>query len=563
VLKLKKHLVVGIAAAMILTSVLSGCGQANNTTNSSNGNQAAQVSTTPQRGGILNTWMQDDPKSLDPAHCGDTQSYDIQQNIYDGLLMWDKSGKKIVPDLAASMPVVSADGKTYTFTLRKGIKFQNGDPFTADDVVYSFNRLGAKSTASEGESYYSMIQGMDACFAGTAPTVSGVVKKDDYTVEFHLTQPSRTFLDVMAMPYAFIVDKKYTSALANQADLSLHPLGTGAFKFVEWKKGQDIKLVRNPNYFLKDANGQQLPYMDGITWNLGYGDSVAYLKFKDKKQDFAWIPTADYVSTVNDPNMKNDIKSLVENDYFWLGANNKLAPFNNKLVRQAMEYAIDKNALAKLYNDRVSPAWSILPPNMPGYQANPSGYKFDQAKAKALLAQAGYPNGLPGEYSMIYAKNDIRDILAANLQAQLAEVGIKIKLDGVPFPQYLNVVTKGNEQLMYGGWMQDYPDPDDFLNVLFNADQIPSNNNVQYDNPALSKQLDQLSSVSNLDQAIPKYNAIEKQILDDAAVVPLYHDKEAYLVQPWVHNAQLHPVYPYFYYWTMWIDQKADPLLNK
>ncbi|MDR3539648.1 MAG: ABC transporter substrate-binding protein [Desulfosporosinus sp.] len=556
-LKLKKTVVLGVATAVLLSTVLSGCGQANNTPGS--GNPATQVSDTPQKGGVFRTWSQDDPKSLDPAHCGDTVSYDMQQNIYDGLLMFDKTGKKLIPDLASALPVVSADGKTYTFTLRQGIKFQNGDPLTADDVVYSFNRLGSKSIGSEGESYYSMIQGMDDSFAGKASTVSGVIKKDDNTVQFVLTQPSRTFLDVIAMPYAFIVDKKYTSALANPADLSSNPIGTGAFKFVEWKKGQDIKLVRNADYFMKDANGQSLPYMDGITWNIGTQASVSYLKFKNQEQDFSWIPTSDYVNTLNDPNLKNNVKSLVENDYFYIAGNNKKAPWDNKLVRQALEYSIDKDAVAKLYNNRVAPAWEILPPNMPGYQANPSGYKFDPAKAKELLSQAGYPNGLPGEYTLTYAKNDIRDILAANLQAQLASVGIKIKLDGVPFPQYLNVVTKGTEDLMYGGWMQDYPDPDDFLNILFNKSQIPSNNNIQYDNADLSKQLDQLSTESNLDQAIPKYNALEKQILDDAAVVPLYHDKEAYLVQPWVHNAELHPVFYYFYYSTMWIDQKAAP----
>ncbi|CAA7602165.1 Solute-binding protein family 5 domain [Acididesulfobacillus acetoxydans] len=557
----KKSAVAGVlAASLLIVSVLSGCGQ---TTAPQAQQQSASSSATPQMGGVLRTWKQYDPKSLDPTDCGDTDSYDIQQNIYDGLVMWDKSGKEIVPDLATALPTITNGGKTYTFQLRQGVTFQNGDPFTAADVVYSFNREASKSIASPGESYFSMIKGMDDVFAGKAATVSGVVEKGKYTVEFDLTQPTRTFLDVLAMPYAFIVDKKYTSALPNQGDLSLHPIGTGPFMFKEWKKGQVIKLVRNPHYFLKDAQGRQLPYMDGITWTLGYGNSVAYLKFKDKKQDFSLIPTSDYVSTLNDPNMKNDITSLVENDYFYIGGNIKKAPWNNKLVRQAMEYAIDKDALVKLYNKRIVPAWSILPPNMPGYQENPSGYKYDPAKAKELLKQAGYPNGLPGVHPMVYVKNDIRDVLAANIQAQLAAVGIKISLDGVPFPKYLDVVTKGQEDMVYGGWMQDYPDPDDFLNILFNSNQIPSNNNVGYSNPAVDKQLNQLASVTDLQKAIPGYQAVEKQILDDAAIVPLYHDKEAYLIQPWVHNSQLHPVYPYFYYWTMWIDQKAEQAATK
>lgn len=547
-----------LTLSLLLVSALSGCGRpATSQTQQSAGNL------TPQRGGVLRMWRQSDPKSLDPAHCSDLGSCDVQQNIYDGLLTWDQSGKKIIPDLAVAMPTVSNGGKTYTFQLRTDVKFQNGDPLTADDVVYSFNREASKSIASEGESYFSMIKGMDDVFAGKAQTVSGVVKKGEYTVEFDLNQPNRTFLDVLTIPYAYILDKKYTSSLASPAELSQRPMGTGPFRFVEWKKGQEIKLVRNPAYFMKDQDGRQLPYMDGITWNLGYSDSVAYLKFKDKKLDFAWIPTADFVNTMNDANMKKDVKSLVVNDYWYLGGNIKKSPWNQTLVRQALEYAIDKKALLKLYNNRAVPAWGILPPNMPGYLANPAGYKYDPQKAKALLAQAGYPQGLPGEHAMIYPKNNVTNVLATNIQAQLAAVGVRVRLDGVPHAQYVNTVSEGKEDLVYGDWMQDYPDPDDFLNILFNSNQIPSNNNVCYSNPAVDKQLDTLATETDLQNAIPGYQAAERQILLDGAVVPLYHDKEFYLVQPWVHNAELHPVFVYFYYPTMWIDARAEQAATK
>ncbi|MDA8441119.1 MAG: ABC transporter substrate-binding protein [Peptococcaceae bacterium] len=555
--KIKQKAALGLALTLIAGVVLTGCGTTSTPTAATTSSAATTTSTTPQRGGIFANWMKDDPKSLDPAHDGDTQSYDVQMNIYDGLLMFDKTGQKVVPDLATSMPVVSNNGLTYTFQLRQGVKFHNGDPFTADDVVYSFNRLAAKNTASEGEAYYSAIKGMDDVFAGKATSVAGVVKKGEYTVEFDLTAPSRTFLDVIAMPYAFIVDKKYTSGLANQSDLSAHPIGTGPFKFVEWNKGQDIKLVRNDNYFLKDANGQQLPYLNGITWSLGYDTPVAFLKFKNGQQDYSWIPTSDFVTTLNDPKLKPDIESLVQNDYWYFAANNKVAPFNKLKVRQALEYGIDKDAILKLINNRGVVANEILPPNMPAYKANPAGYTYDVAKAKQLLSEAGYPNGLPGTYPIIYRQSQITDTIMANIQAQLATLGIKVTLQAVPFPEYLNVVTQGKGILLLGHWAQDYPDPDDFLNVLFNTAQIPSNNIVEYSNPNVDKQLNALGTQQDLQKAIPGYQAVEKQIMEDAAVVPLYHDQVSYVVQPWVHNAELHSVYPYFYYLTMWIDQNA------
>jgi peptide/nickel transport system substrate-binding protein/oligopeptide transport system substrate-binding protein len=549
----KKWASMGVAASLLLTTILTGCGSQSTASSAS----SAQASATPQRGGTFINWMKDDPRSLDPAHCGDTQSYDVQMNIYDGLLTFDKTGKKLIPDLAAQMPTISNGGKTYTFELRKDIKFHNGDPLTADDVVYSFNRLASKNIASEGEAYFSMIKGMDDVSKGLATTVSGVVKKGEYTVEFDLSAPNRTFLDVMALPYAFIVDKKYTSALANQADLSNKPIGTGPFKFVSWKRGQEIKLVRNDNYFMKDASGQQLPYLDGITWKLGYDDPVAFLKFKNKEQDYTWIPTSDYVNVLSDPVLKKDLVSIVQNDFWYFSANEKVKPFDNLKLRQALEYGIDKEALLKLINDRGVVANEILPPNMPGYQANPAGYKYDLAKAKSLMAEAGYPNGLPGVYPVIYRQSQITDTLMVNLQAQLAQLGIKVKLDAVPFPQYLDVVTQGKATLLLGHWAQDYPDPDDFLNILFNTNQIPSNNLQCYSNPAVDKQLNALSQEPDLDKAIPGYQAVQKTIMQDAAVVPLYNDKAVYLLQPWVH-AQLHSVFPYFYYLTAWIDQKAE-----
>ncbi|KLU58887.1 periplasmic murein peptide-binding protein precursor [Peptococcaceae bacterium CEB3] len=157
----------------------------------------------------------------------------------------------------------------------------------------------------------------------------------------------------------------------------------------------------------------------------------------------------------------------------------------------------------------------------------------------------------------------MRNVLAANLQSQLAAVGIKIKLNAAPFPKYLEVKGKGNADLFFGNWIQDYPDPDDFLNILFNSNQIPSNNNVCYSNPAVDKQLNSLASETDLQKAIPGYQAVQKQILSDAAITPLYYPKGYYLVQPWVHNAELNPAYPYFYYLTMWIDKGAEKAATK
>ncbi|HUX46512.1 MAG TPA: ABC transporter substrate-binding protein, partial [Desulfosporosinus sp.] len=451
----------------------------------------------------------------------------------------------------------STDGLTYTFKLRQGVNFSNGDPLTADDVVYSFNRLAAPATKSSGASYFFMIQGFQDVNSGKATTLSGVVKKDDSTVEFHLIAPNRAFLDVVAMPYAFIVDKKTTSALANQADFSKNPIGTGPYKFVEWKQGQDVKVVKNDKYFMKDSDGSQLPYLDSIVWNLGYPNTTALLKYKNNEQDYSTIPAPDFVNTINDPTIGKEVVSGTQNDVWYLFANNVMKPFDKLQVRQALEYAIDKTAILKLINNRGQAAAEMLPPGIPGYKENPSGYTYDQAKAKQLLSDAGYPNGLPDTYTLTYNTTPTGDTMMANIQEQLAAVGIKIKLQGVPFAQYLDIVQNGKEQLAYGGWLQDYPDPDDFLNILFNSAGIPAQNNWGYNNPASDKIWNDAIKNPDLSKELTNYQTSEKQIMDAAAIVPIYHSKTFMLVKPWVHNAPVLTVFPYFDYRYLWVDSAA------
>ncbi|CAA7600361.1 Solute-binding protein family 5 domain [Acididesulfobacillus acetoxydans] len=555
---LKRLGTVAVAGVLLMATVLTGCGSQNNGTQPQKNTAAVGK---PQMGGTYLTYWQDDPKSLDPAQCGDVETYDFLETMFDGLLTWDQSGKKIIPDLAEAMPTVSNNGTTYTFKLRQGITFTNGDPLTADDVVYTFNRLAAHATASVGASYYTMIKGFNEMQAGHAKTLAGVKAVDKYTVQFDLTQANRTFADVIAMPFAYIVDKKVVSALANpysSADFSKDPVGTGPFKFVEWKKGQIVKVVRNPHYFMKDQYGQQLPYLAGITWKLGIDDPIAFMKFKDKELDFSRIPAAEFVNTINNPAMKPDIRTLVANDLWYFYVNNADPPFNKPLVRQALEYAINKQDVLKTVNNRGVEANEILPPNMPGYKANPAGYSYDLAKAKKLLSEAGYPKGLPGTYDLIYTKAAANDPIVANIQAQLKQIGMNVQLRGLPFPQYLNTIQTGKAVVSYGGWVQDYPDPDDFLDILFNSAGIPSQNNWEYKNATVDKLLNEAVQNPNLDQVIPTYHKIEKQIMEDAAIVPIYHSKVFRVVQPWVENANLHPVYCYFDYTHLWINQKAE-----
>ena len=370
----------------------------------------AAFAAAPKQGGAATITFNNDLTTLDPQVGYDWQNWSVIKSIFDGLMDYKPGTTELEPDLAESY-TVSDDGLTYTFKLRDGVKFHNGRAMTSADVKYSFERAVSPATQSPGGGYFGMIGGYDEVAGGKATTLSGIETPDDKTVIFKLSRPDATFLHLMAINFGFIVPKEEVEKAG--ADWGKKPVGTGAFKFVEWAPGQNIKLERNKDYFRAGV-----PYLDNLTFEFGQDPTVAVLRLKKGEVDIVGdgLPPAQFTEVMADPANKDLIAVGDQLQTGYVTMNVTQPPFDNLKVRQAVNMAINKDRVVRLINNRAVPANQPLPPAMPGYNAANTGYAYDPEGAKKLLAEAGV-----GEISTeLYAMNvDPNPRIAQSIQQDL------------------------------------------------------------------------------------------------------------------------------------------------
>lgn len=503
---------------------------------------AAMLSLTACAGGapagkVLRVGLQDEFKTLDPAIGYDVPSWGAEHLIYNGLVTYDFESK-VAPDLAESWQV-EGDGKAFVFKLRDGLKFHDGRPVTAKDVVYSFDRLLDPATKSPGAGFYADIVGATERLSGEAKALKGVTAPDDKTVRIELKTPNPIFLQLIAMPFASVVPAGITGA-----ELARKPVGTGPFSLASWSSGQKIAFKKNPHYF--NAQGPQL---DGVEYQLGVNESLEVLKFERGELDLLGanrnIPAADFSRLKDDPKLKDRMLSGADAAFHYVGMNCQVAPFDKPQVRQAVAHAIDKSRIVQLVNGRGRVANGILPPTMPGFDPNLAGIPHDPAKAKALLAQAGLPDGFAATYYCV--SNDTARKVAQSIQQDLGKVGIKLELKPLAFPTFLEAkATKGRVGIASGNWTQDFPDPSNFLTTMFHSKNIKETNSLNdsyYRNPKVDTLLDQAGRQTDAAKRADFFRQAEAIIVSDAPVVPLYYPVKYQLHTERVKGYKLHPVW--------------------
>ena len=509
---------------------------------------AARSADTPAHGGILTQGFKDDLATLDPAIAYSWNNWPAVKMVFDGLLDYNE-GTTIVPRLAASMPAISKDGRTYTFTLRHGDRFQNGREITADDVAYTINRVLDPKTKSPGQSFYLSIDGAQDMANGKAATARGIQVLSRYTIRFTLTQPDVTFLNVMAMNFAYIVPKEVVAK--EGANFGHAPVGTGPFILKQWTPGQKLVFVRNPNYFLSGV-----PYLDGVTFLIGLEPSVALLRLQSGQLDMLDdpIPSADFVTIRDDPKYANQLVRYVQPETTYITMNTQVAPFNNLKVRQAINMAIDKVRVVRLESGRAVVANQILPPMMPGYDPSYQGYPYDPAKARALLAQAGYPHGFS---TQLYVRNvDPEPRIAQSFQHDLAQIGINVSVipladavltDQASTPHKTPMVWSGGE-----GWLQDFPDPSDFYGpILSCASAVQGGWNWPFlCEKSLDAEAAQLKAMPDTAARYAGYRDLYRKVMAQAPWVPVINDVNYIMHSPHIHGAPTdfaHNVHTFFY----------------
>jgi len=510
---------------------------------------------TPTSGGTLLISFKDDLKTLDPAIGYDTDSWSIERQIFNGLLDYDGFTTKLRPDIAEKMPDISTDGKIYTFKVRKGVKFSNGREVTADDFKYSWERMLDPKTNGPmtGGAFWGGITGAQDFFNAKATSISGIKVVDANTLEVDLDTPNQSFLNIVAMPFGFVVPKEAVAAAG--ADWPHKPVGTGPFVLDRWTAGQLIVLKKNPNYF-----GTK-PYLDEVDAQIGVTPEVAILRMQNGQMDLPQpdisIPSAQYVQLSTDPKWKNRIVTTPNVDIYYIAMNVNMKPFDNVLVRKAFNYAINKANQVKILAGRAVINNGIQAPPMPGYVSNYNPLGLDAngrnvQKAKDLLAQAGYDANHPfPKVTLVYVKaNADSDRLSAAMQQDLKDIGVNADLQGLAFNAFLDVTGKPNTTaLSWIGWIQDFPDPSDFIDPILTCSSANVTANGSNSSFYCNKDADAVADKARGDTNTAERLSLYRQFQDivaskDFPWVPLYSTVEANVSAPRVHGYHLHPVWP-------------------
>ena len=475
-------------------------------------------------GGQMVVTYKDDISTFDPAIGYDWQNWSMIKSLFDGLMDYKPGTTELIPDLAESY-TISEDGLVYTFKLRPGVKFHNGRELTATDVKYSIERSVNPETQSPGQGFFWQIKGFDEMASGGAQELSGITTPDDGTVVIELSQPDATFLQIVAINFAFAVPREEVEKYG--LDFGRNPVGTGAYKMTEWTLGQRVVFERNADYFRDDA-----PHLDKIIFEVGQDPSVALLRLKRGEVDVLGdgIPPANFLQEKNDPANKGLIVEgeLLHTGYITL--NTTEPPFDNKLVRQAVNMAIDKEKVVRIVNGRGVVANQPLPPAMPAYDTAFEGYPYDPAKAKELLAEAGYADGFETE---LYAMNtDPNPRIAQSFQQDLAAIGIKAEIKALAQATVIDAGGQGAAPMLWSGgmaWIADYPDPSNFYGpILGCGGAVPGGWNwAKYCNEeidALAAKADGMAGADQADARIKMWSEIYNKIMDDAPWVPVFNE---------------------------------------
>jgi peptide/nickel transport system substrate-binding protein len=491
----------GIAA---FTCILSGCG-------GGAGQSSGTAGNTPQPGGDLVMVRAADSTSLLPTAVTDNVDIWVQENIFDTLLVPAKDGESVEPSLATSYEE-SRDHLSWTFHLRQGVKFSDGTPMTSKDVKWSLD------TATNPQAPFGFINS----------AIKSVDAPDSQTVVVHTKQPWAPLPADVALFSNGIVPANYGGKSAKEfAD---HPIGTGPFKFDSWTKGQDLKLVKNPNYW---QSGK--PYLNSVTFRVVPSDNTRALQVQGGQVQINEFPAySSVLSLKHSKTVKVGLFDSSRVDYLMM--NNKRAPFNDVHVRRAISYAIDREAIIKdvLYGNGTV-ANSYLTPALWGHDANLKGISYDMAKAKQELAQSSVPNGFSTTIS-VESGDANKSAMAQIVQKSLSALNIKVAIQQAD-PSALNAARQNaNFDMNFSYCTTDIVDPDEIIRFVADVNGGSHSLWSQYDNPQVHQMIDKAAQVSDQSQRKALYDKVQEQFDADQPGAPLYYSPSAYSFGSNVHG---------------------------
>lgn len=504
--------------------------------------------TTGTNAGVFSWRAYAEPETMDPALMQENLSIDLAQNIYDALTEFNPQTSKLQPALAKSWEV-SPDATVYTFKLRDGVKFSNGDPVTADDFVYSYNRAVNTKEAPYTDIVMNDIKGYAEVRASVTSTdttkpkvdkVSGIEAVDPSTLRITLKAPSAYFISQTSVWTYYVVNKK---VVETGGEWWTKPgAGTGAYMLTQWKHNESLYMKPNSNYW-----GDPKATVEVSVPILKDTDTAQALLEKGQLSVLDGPDPSQLDRIKKDPALGPMLKSVGQARSVWVGLNVMKPPFGpigdpkaDKL-RQAFAMSIDRQQLVDLaLSGSVQPLTTLLPQGEPGSQPF-EAYKFDAEAAKKLLSDAGAPNCQGLNLTYTYRQRDAEKSVAEQLQQQWKQnLGCDIKIEGVEWKNMLAARQSHAYTMFYGSWGHDYPDPQNWLYALFDSAQIQgvgpgTGNDPGYSNKSFDQMVEQANTMADPAKQADRfklYNQAEQQLLKDAPIIPLYQTTRYWEARP-------------------------------
>ena len=472
------------------------------------------------------------PITLDSAMAREIRSARYIREIFSGLVTLNED-LQVVPDIAERWKV-SKDGTTYTFYLRQGVRFHDGKEVTAHDFKYSLERACDPETKSPtAETYLGDIVGVKEMLDGKAEEIAGVKVIGDYTLQITIDAPKAYFLAKLTHSPAFVVDR--VNVESGEAWWR-NPNGTGPFQLRQWKEDELFILEQNDIYYGELAKAKYIVFRlwGGIPMRMYETDEI----------DVTYVSLGD-IERVLDPTnpLNKELITAPELSLHYIGFNATKPPFDNVRIRQAFSYAIDKDKIIDVvFKGATRRANGILPPGMPGYNEELEGLSFNVERAKELIRQSSYKDvaNLPPITITTSGLGDVSDLNAALIDMWRKNLGMEVQVRQLEPELYFQVLKEEKDEMYESGWIADYPDPENFLDILFHTGS--EENTGEYSNPEVDALLEQARVERDIVTRMQLYQQIEQMLVNDAAFLPLFFDVNYTLVKPYVEGFVLTPM---------------------
>ncbi len=473
------------------------------------------------------------PYTLDPAVSSEMTSHEYIMQLFGGLVRLGDDLEP-VPDIAQRYEV-SDDGTTYTFYLRDDVRFHDGREVKAEDVKYSWERACDPETESQtAPVYLGDIVGVSEMSAGESEELSGVRVIDDYTLQVTIDEPKSYFLSKLSYPTAFVVDG---ANVQSGREWWRRPNGTGPFKLRQWEEESLLVLERNELYYGEVAG------VDSVVFQLWGGVPMNMYELGEIDVTPVSINYIDRVTDESGP-FYQDLRVVPEFSFSYIGFDCSEPPFDDVNIRRAFSHAIDKDKLVSLvFRDMQQRADGILPPGMPGFNEDLSGLDYDVDRAKELIAASRYGDvsNLP---PITITTMGWGGLISKGLEAAISEwrsnLGVEVEVRQLEPQWFLYNITEEKDEMFYLGWIADYPHPQDFLDILFHSEA--ENNYGEYSNPEVDALLERANVELARETSLALYQQAEQMMVEEAACLPLWFDKNYVLVKPYVNGYEINPM---------------------